>query len=355
MPSFRNSRLLALHQEAGARFVDSHSWDLLANYGDPVAEHHAIRTTVGLAEPAFVAITTVTGRGAADFLARELSGMPEGELADGHGAHAYVTNGLGGILGDPAVYRCGSEYVLLSWADKAHTLFDVLHHKALGSRVIVTDKSRTLQLLSLEGPRAEEVITGLVDGEDAEAIREMDRVRVRRVRLAGVPVLLTRFSFSGEDGFHIILPRDEAPEIWTRLLDATREHEGLPVGADAIESTRVEAGLPSYGREYSSTIVLSDLVRLDDSGPAPTKKLVGLRAKAGIAGPLKTGQVMRGETILGETTSIIHSPTFGQAIAIARLDAGAGSAHAGDEVEVEVEIDGRTHPFIVMDLPFYSR
>ena len=351
MPSFRNSHLLALQQEAGARFVDAHSWDLLTDYGAPVAEHNAIRTTAGLADPAFVAVTKVAGRDAAGFLARQLVGMPAGGLGEGQGTHAYLTNGLGGILADPAVYRFGEEYVLLTWIDKAHTLFHVLHHEALGSGVLVTDESRTLQVLTVEGPRARDVLSQVLGDEDAAEIRDMATLQIRRVRVAGIPVLVTRLSFSGEDGFHLVIPRDESPRIWTPLLEATRSVGGLPVGTDAVNSTRVEAGLPVYGHEYSSTIALSDLIRLGDGDPAPRKKFVGLRAQAGIPGPLTTGLVVRGQEILGETTSIVHSPTFGQTIAIALLD--ASSAAAGDQVEVQV--NGTNQPFILMDLPFYAR
>ncbi|MDR7329780.1 glycine cleavage T C-terminal barrel domain-containing protein [Corynebacterium guangdongense] len=351
MPSFRNSHLLTLQQEAGAHFVGAHSWDLLTDYGDPVAEHHALRTTAGLADPAFVAITKVTGRGAAEFLAARLDGMPAEGLEEGQGTHAYLTNNLGGILADPMVYRCGEAYLLLTWIDKAHSLFHALHHEALGSDVLVTDESGTLQVLAVEGPRALDALLPVLGDEDASAVRDMVTPQIRRAGIAGTAAHITRFSFSGEDGFHLIIPRDESPRIWARLLEAVRSLGGLPVGADAVNSTRVEAGLPVYGHEYSSTIALPDLIRLNDGDPAPRKKLVGLRAKAGIPEPLTTGLVVRGEEILGETTSLVHSPTFGQTIAIAILD--AASAAAGDEVEVQV--NGANQPFILMDLPFYAR
>lgn len=348
MPSMRTTQLFELQKRQGAQFTDKHAWDMLDSFGDPVAEYRAVRTAVGVTEPPFLTFTRIEGKGATPFIHAQLDGMPElseGGLADGEGIQTYLTNGLGGILAVTGTFRTGDEYLVASRFDKNQTLPTLLQDRALGTQVTVTDMAAISEVFSVDGPRALELVTALAPKGDREQIAGMQYLENLNTSLAGVEVRLVRHSGTGEDGFFVATRREDSPEVWQVLVEAASSLGGLPYGWDAATSLRVEDGLPLYGQEFTSNTVLGEVVPL--RGNTPSRQLLGLRAKQPGLLTEFTGLVIRGGSILGEATSLVHSPAFDRMIALMVLD--RGMVKPGELVQVR--LSGQLHDFEVLELP----
>ncbi len=187
----------------------------------------------------------------------------------------------------------------------------------------------------------------------------------------GLPMLIARTGYTGEDGYELLIPNERALTLWDALLAAGESHGLVPAGLAARDTLRLEAGMPLYGHELSLDIVpaqagLGRVVAIDKSDfvgrsglaavvatDAPV--LVGLVSegrRAGRAGyPVLDPSADAGSQVVGEITSGALSPTLGHPIAMAFVS--PSSAAPGTELAVDVR--GTAIPATVTALPFYRR
>jgi aminomethyltransferase len=186
--------------------------------------------------------------------------------------------------------------------------------------------------------------------------------------VAGIPGLVARTGYTGEDGFEVFVETAQTPVLWEALLGAVRSAGGGPVGLGARDTLRLEAGMPLYGNELDLETNpfeagLGRVVKLDKAGDFvgrealqkaarddPSRKLVGLVVEGrGIA---RHGYpVLADERRTGVVTSGTQSPTLGVPIAMAYV--APGDADPGTVVDVEIR--GVRVPARVVALPFYRR
>ena len=248
-------------------------------------------------------------------------------------------------------------------ASNAAAVSDALAERLAGSRAVLDDRSLATALVAIQGPLAERILASITDA----ALSEMVNYSVVEGDVAGVPALIARTGYTGEDGFEIFVDVARAQEIWDALMDAGRPAGLVPVGLGARDTLRLEAGMPLYGNELGpdTTPFEAGLGRVvaftkegDFTGRAalaraseePRKKLVGLVVRGrGIA---RHGyDVFKGDRRIGSVTSGTLSPTLGDAIAMAYVT----PAESEPGTILAVGIRDQQVAAEVVPLPFYRR
>jgi aminomethyltransferase len=363
-PTIHLTPLADAHLALGARMIEFGGWLMPVQYGSILEEHRAVRERVGLFDLSHMGELHVEGPDAGAALASALVSDPP-TLAVGRAQYSMICSETGGIIDDLIVYRLAeARYLVVANAGNAPTVSDALAERLVGFKAVLDDRSLATGLLAVQGPRAIEVLAPLTD-LDLGALRYY---AIAEGTVAGIPALVARTGYTGEDGFEVFAETALTPGLWDVLLEAVRAHGGLPVGLGARDTLRLEAGMPLYGNELDLETNpfeagLGRVVKFGKPGD-----FVGRAALEKVAqdGPLRTlvGLVVEGRGIArhgypvfvgqrwtGTVTSGTQSPTRGVPIAMAFV--APGDAEPGTVVDVEVR--GARVPARVVALPFYRR
>jgi aminomethyltransferase len=361
----RRTPLHDAHVALGATLTDFAGWSMPLRYTSDLAEHHAVRTTAGLFDLSHMGEIGLTGPQAGDALNHALVG-DLAALAIGRAKYSLICAPDGGILDDLVVYRTGfQEFLVVANAANAKLVDGELLTRAADFDAVVTDRSTQFALLALQGPVATEVLGPLTE-VDLGAVKYYAGYPGT---VAGVPVLLARTGYTGEDGYELFCDPRDAPRLWTALLEAGASAGVQSCGLACRDSLRLEAGMPLYGNELDTTTTpyaagLGRSVALDKaefigrdalqaaSQEPPRRVRVGLVAR-GRRAPRHGYPVIdpsTGEQV-GAVTSGAPSPTLGRPIAMAYVD----TRCAEPGTELQVQIRGALEAVEVVSLPFYRR
>ncbi len=369
------SPLHAEHVALGASLTPFAGWDMPLRYTSDLAEHLAVRSAAGLFDLSHMAEIGISGPQAGRFLDVALVGNLGGLRL--HGArYTMICAADGGVLDDLIVYRLAeSEYLVVANAANHEVVLAALRERAVGSAVVVDDRSLSTALVAVQGPRALEVLAATPGLTGADALAAMTYYAVEPVTFDGVEVLAARTGYTGEDGFELFIPAEHAVALWRAVLAAGEPFGLVPAGLAARDSLRLEAGMPLYGHELDTTTTpydagLGRVVRLDkvDEDGAPVafvgraaldarsqapavRTLVGLEGLSRRAGRPGHPVVTAAGVVVGEVTSGAPSPTLGHPVAMAYVSPEV--AEPGTELGVDVR--GRVEPVRVVALPFYRR
>ena len=352
--------LRKLHEELGGKLVPFAGYAMPVQYPAGIkAEHLHCRESASLFDVSHMGQVMLTGDGIDAAVEKLLPGNIV-DLKPGRIRYTMLTNEQGGILDDLMVSRLADNrlFTVVNAACKEQDIG--LMRDALGDSVtVMADRA----LLALQGPKAAEVFESL-----APAALDMTFMEVREdVAVAGVPCLITRSGYTGEDGWEISCPADRAEELARALLD----HPAVePCGLGARDSLRLEAGLCLYGADLDETTtpVEANLTWAiqkarreagDYPGFArirhhlvdgPARLRVGLRPEG--RAPMRAGTPLFAEQeatrSVGEVTSGAHGPSTGCAISMGYV----GTAHAALGTPLWGEVRGKRLAATVSDLPF---
>jgi aminomethyltransferase len=306
----------------------------------------------------------VEGPDAGDALAGAVTTDPR-SLAIGRAHYSMICDPDGGILDDLIVYRLAEDrFLVVANASNAVVVSDALAERFEGRRAILDDRSLATALVAIQGPAALGILAPLTD-LDLEAIRYYG---IAEGSVAGVPGLVARTGYTGEDGFEMFVDADSGVTIWDALTAGGAAAGLVPVGLGARDTLRLEAGMPLYGNELDRNTTpfeagLGRVVKLAKEGgfvgrdalaaaaeAGPSRRLVGLVVRGrGIA---RHGHpVWSGERASGVVTSGTMSPTLGLPIAMAYV----APADSAPGTMVDVEIRDTRAAAEVVPLPFYTR
>ncbi|ARZ67756.1 glycine cleavage system aminomethyltransferase GcvT [Streptomyces sp. HU2014] len=367
----RRTALDALHRTLGATMTDFAGWDMPLRYGSERDEHVAVRTRAGLFDLSHMGEITLTGPQAGQALDFALVGNLSA-LAVGRARYTMICEAGGGILDDLIVYRLAEqEYMVVANASNAQVVLDALTERAAGFETEVRDDRENYALLAVQGPEAPGILKSLTDA-DLDGLKYYAGLPGT---VAGVPALIARTGYTGEDGFELFVAPGDAERLWRALTDAGTDAGLVPCGLSCRDTLRLEAGMPLYGHELTTATTpfdagLGRVVKFDKTtndgdftgrealtaaaeraATNPPRKLVGLIAE-GRRVPRAGFSVVADGAVVGEVTSGAPSPTLGKPIAIAYVDA----AHAAPGTKgVSVDIRGSHEPYEVVALPFYKR
>ncbi|MDN3025003.1 glycine cleavage system aminomethyltransferase GcvT [Streptomyces sp. S.PB5] len=369
----RLTALDALHRSLGATMTDFAGWDMPLRYGSERDEHNAVRTKAGLFDLSHMGEITVTGPQAAALLNFALVGNIA-SVGVGRARYTMICREDGGILDDLIVYRLAeteagsSEYMVVANASNAQVVLDALVERSAGFDAEVRDDRDAYALIAVQGPESPGILKSLTDA-DLDGLKYYAGLPGT---VAGVPALIARTGYTGEDGFELFVQPEHAVELWQALTKAGEGAGLVPCGLSCRDTLRLEAGMPLYGHELSTDLTpfdagLGRVVKFEKDGDfvgrtaleaaaeraasAPPRVLVGLVAE-GRRVPRAGYAVVADGQVIGEVTSGAPSPTLGKPIAMAYVDA----AHsAPGTAGVGVDIRGSHEPYEVVALPFYKR
>ncbi|MFD4470433.1 glycine cleavage system aminomethyltransferase GcvT [Rhodococcus sp. NPDC058505] len=350
--------LHAVHTELGATFAPFGGWEMPVSYAGVVAEHTAVRETVGVFDVSHLGKASVVGPGAAAFVNACLTNDLD-KIGPGQAQYTLCATEAGGVTDDLIAYYVSADEVFLV-PNAANTAAVVAALAAQApDGITVTDLHRDYGVLAVQGPKSPEILAALGLPSDMDYMAFVDAA------FEGQPVRVCRTGYTGEHGYELLPSWEGAEPVFRALLAAVKAAGGEVAGLGARDTLRTEAGYPLHGHELSTDISPLEarcgwaigwrkpafwgreaLTAQKAAGPART--MWGIRALD--RGVLRQGQsVLREGVALGETTSGTFSPTLKVGIALALLDASAGVA-AGDEVTVDVR--GRALRCEVVAPPF---
>ncbi|GGS09989.1 aminomethyltransferase [Streptomyces aureoverticillatus] len=351
--------------------TDFAGWDMPLRYGSERDEHTAVRTRAGLFDLSHMGEITVTGPQAVDLLNYALVGNI-GSVGTGRARYTMICQADGGILDDLIVYRLqDQEFMVVANAGNAQVVLDALTERAAGFDAQVRDDRDAYALIAVQGPESPGILKSVTDA-DLDGLKYYAGLPGT---VAGVPALIARTGYTGEDGFELFVAPEHAEKLWRALTEAGAPAGLVPCGLSCRDTLRLEAGMPLYGHELTTALTpfdagLGRVVKFDKTShaddfvgadalraaaeraeAAPPRKLVGLVAE-GRRVPRAGMSVVADGTVIGEVTSGAPSPTLGKPIAMAYVDA----AHAAPGTPgVGVDIRGTHEPYEVVALPFYKR
>lgn len=364
----RETALRSRHEELGARLIPFAGWLMPVQYSGIIDEHRAVRAAAGLFDLGHMGQVRVTGSDALSFL-QSVTTNDVSVLDAGDAQYSLLPNERGGVIDDIIVYRFPDEpgyFVVVNAANHAKDVAWLLGQRASRSELVVDvrDVSDDLGMVAIQGPHAERIVAALTSLDlDAIGAFEWDRGEI-----AGVPALIARTGYTGEDGFEFYVPQARTANLWDSLLEAGRPHGLVPVGLGARDTLRLEARMPLYGNELADDISpleagLGWAVKLD-KGPfvgrdaiATVKDAGAARRTVGFMLLERAGAARHGYPVeldgqrIGVVTSGAHSPSLGADIGLALIDAPA----AGVGKPLQIVIRGRPVQAEQVKLPFYRR
>jgi aminomethyltransferase len=369
----KKTALNATHRALKAKMVNFGGWDMPVEYpgagGGLIAEHVAVRTGVGLFDVSHMGEIQFRGHGALDAVQR-ITMNDASRLQDGQAQYSALLTPQGTFVDDILVHRLGAnDYLLVVNAGTTEKDYAWIR-KQLGGRsgAHVSDYSGYYSQLAIQGPRALDTLKKLTR-TDLHAIR---KYWFTWGTVAGVPnVLIARTGYTGEDGFEVYIPSDEATSVktWNALLEAGTEFGIRPCGLGARNTLRLEAGMSLYGHEISEEIgvfeaglerwlrlekgdfIGRDALLATQSTGGPARRIVGLEMiETGIARDGYPVLSLDGEPI-GRVTSGSPAPFLKTNVAMALVDA-AATAAGGDLL---VDVRGKRVRARQAPLPFYKR
>ncbi|MEX1263183.1 MAG: aminomethyltransferase family protein [Actinomycetota bacterium] len=336
--------------------LDSEGWYWPKHFGDPVAEHRAIRSDVGVWDASPLRKLAFSGPDAVKAVDRIFTNDMV-SLEVGQVRYTPFCDEKGKMVGECTVFKTADDaFIAVTALDS-----DLDHCRAVagGLSVEIEATTRSLPQLGITGPRSRALLQSLTEA-DVSGLRYF-RFWPEQVEVGGVPCLVSRLSYSGELGYELYCSPDGAEQLWDAVVGAG----ATPFGLAAVETIRIESGLLFIGRDYFQhqtspfDVGLDKLVRLDKArfcgrdalaaeAASPPNRFVTLVVDGAV--PAYGAAVTKGGEQVGTLTSSCESPTLGKVIGLTVLR--SDLARVGERVEVSVE--GGSAPATVAPVPLYD-
>lgn len=317
------------HVEYGGKMVDFAGWQMPVNYGSQMDEHHQVRQDAGMFDVSHMTIVDLKGERVTDFLRYLLANDVAKLKETGKALYSCMLKEDGGVIDDLIVYYMNDSWYRMVVNAGTHDKDMVWINKHAPAFDVDVNERANVAMIAVQGPKAIEKAISVLPLDEVEAVAEMKR-------FFGVDCgewFIGRTGYTGEDGFEIMLPESEAPELWDKLVRAGVK----PCGLGARDTLRLEAGMNLYSADMTeeTSPLISGLgwtiawqpENRDFIGRAAiqqerdqgvTQKIVGLILEG--RGVLRGHQKVVVENVgEGEITSGTFSPTLKQSIALARV------------------------------------
>lgn len=364
MSDLLRTPLFPLYQQyEGVRCIDFGGWELPVQFSGIQKEHEAVRERAGLFDVSHMGEFTVLGEQAETFLQQMMTNDVT-TLVPGQAQYTLMCYPDGGVVDDLLVYKLEDQhYMLVVNASNIDKDWAWLQEHLIPG-VNMTNDSEQTALLALQGPLAVDIIEKVTD-TDVSAIEPFRFVQ--NAEVCGVKLLLSRTGYTGEDGFELYIPADQAATVWNGLMQAGEGHGLVPTGLGARDTLRFEARLPLYGQELSATIspleagvgmfvklnagpFIGHEALLQQKNDGPARKLVGIEVlERGI--PRPHYPIYAEGVQIGEVTTGTQSPTLKRNLGLALID----SKYAALGTPLEIEIRGKKLKAEVVKTPFHKR
>jgi aminomethyltransferase len=363
------------HVQSGAKIVDFGGWEMPLHYGSQIEEHHAVRRDAGMFDVSHMGVVDLRGDRVREFLQSLLANDVGRLKTPGKALYSCMLLPTGGVIDDLIVYFLSDTWfrVVVNAGTRDKDLAWIRRHAA--AFAVTVAEQRDLAMIAIQGPNARQKTLPLLAASQRAAANDL-------APFYGAPFdswFLARTGYTGEDGFEVMLPAQDAARTW----DALRAQGVLPAGLGARDTLRLEAGMNLYGndmdedhhplesglawtvafepagRDFIGREALENLRRtesrelvgllLEERGVLRSHQKVLVTGTAGgpAAGSASTATITGASAapLAGEVTSGTFSPTLNRSIALARVPKTAASG-------VQVEIRGKLHAASIVKPPF---
>ncbi len=359
------------------------------SYTSSVEEHLNVRRNAGVQDLSTMGEVDIKGPGAERLVRRllvnEVQDMEPGQLR-----YSTMCNEVGGVVDDVTVYKFDDEhFMIVTSSGPRLKSYRWISEHAEGSSAYVTDMTAAIALPVVQGPRSRAYLKTVAEEVDLDNLRFF---RFAPGRIGEVEFLISRSGYTGELGYELYTPADQAGVLWEHILKTGREFNLKPYGVEAMQSLRIEKALPLYGPDISEEytpfhVGLSRWIRLEKRDFIGREALlriqeggldrrwVGLTLESEVpaaAGAkvysvgdvatfrevIETGAeagehedaVMPGDRQIGRVTSSAMGHSVGKMLAMAYVE----TAHSWPGNNLIVEVNGRPIPARVAQTPFFD-
>jgi aminomethyltransferase len=364
----RRTSLYANHVALGGRLVPFAGWEMPVQYTGIVDEHQAVRTAAGIFDVSHMGELRLRGEYAAHVVDYLVTNDAK-RLTDGQAMYTCACNERGTILDDLIVYRRTQDDWLVVCNASNREKMSAHFARAAKDHCAFEDQSDATALIALQGPRAFDVLAKL--GAEGQELGSLKPFHFRDAVLGGVRCTSARTGYTGEDGVEIFCGWDDAPALWSALVDAGTPLGLRAVGLGARDTLRLEARLSLYGNDIDETtnpieaglgwvvkVEKGDFIGraalIEIKGRPLPRKLVGFEMTG--RGVARHGYPLRGSAEpeapeIGVCTSGSPGPTVGKSIGLGYLPTAMSEVGA----KFFVDCRGKCVEAIVAKTPFYKR
>ena len=349
--------LYDIHVSQGAKMVDFGGWDMPINYGSQINGHHQVRNDAGMFDVSHMTIVDLKGERVREFLRYLLANNVDRLKDSGKALYTCMLNEDGGVIDDLIVYFISEDFfrMVVNASTREKDLAWINRH-AGNFDVSITERD-DLAMIAVQGPTARAKAHKALGSDIAN---EAELLSAFYIKLFDNNIAVARTGYTGEDGYEIMLPNDQASALWARLA----EQEVMPIGLGARDTLRLEAGMNLYGSDMDETTsplesglgwtvawepaerdFIGRLALEQQKQQGVDKKLVGLvlEEKGGVF--RNHQKVIFNGLEAGEITSGSFSPTLGTSVALARVA-------ANTEEQCKVDIRGKQLTAKILKPPF---
>ena len=359
MTTLLHTPLHSAHLESSAKMVDFGGWHMPVQYEGILAEHKAVREKMGMFDVSHMGEIDFRGPKAIHAMQKLITNDP-GKLTDGRALYTAICYPDGGIVDDCIVYRFSSEHFRIVVNASNIDKDDAFFREHAGKICPIENNSDKFALIAVQGPQTRDLVAKLAGPQTLD----IPAFGFASMNLSGTEVVAARTGYTGEDGYELFVPSDNAQTVWKVL----RENGVTPCGLGARDTLRLEAKLCLYGNDIDANtnpyeaclgwVVKLDhgdfvgreaLVKIKEQGPK--RKLIGFRILGrGIARP--GAEVLdENDNRIGSVTSGSVAPTVGGAVGMGYVE----SHHTSPHTKIKINHRGKSLEAEVVKGPFYNR
>lgn len=361
----KKTPLYDAHVAHGGKIVDFAGWAMPIQYSGVLDEYHAVRTTAGLFDVSHMGRIQVEGVDAISFLQRVTTNDVE-KISPFNSQYSMICNPEGGIKDDIFIYRLADQTFLLCVnASNREKIWEWLQQQydPQNDNIQIEDRSDRMAQLALQGPAAPTILRHEL-GSDLDGLKARQCVTMK---LFETTCLITRTGYTGERGYELYLPSDQALVVWKQLMSIGEPHGLKPAGLGSRDLLRLDMGYFLYGNDLTEEITPVEagaewLVGWDkmsfvghealrrQKAQRPTKRLVAFELLSK-AVPRHGMKLFADGMEIGEIASGNLSPILQKGIGLGFVL----PPYAELGTSFEVEIRGRRVPAQVVKPPFYKK
>ena len=358
--TLKRTPLTDAHAALGAKLVPFAGYLMPVQYAPGItAEHNAVRRHAGLFDVSHMGEFIVRGSGAIDFVTH-VTTNDVAALSVGQAHYSTILNERGTIEDDCLVYRAEDRIMIVVNASNASKDFAHISQHLDRFDATLEDVSDETALLALQGPKAAEILQRLTDA-DLSAVKYY---HFTFGTVAGIDgILISRTGYTGEDGFELYFPNENAVAVWNAILE---KGDVMPAGLGARDTLRLEMGMALYGNDIDDTVTpleanLQWLVKLKKGDFVGRDALVkqkeqGIQRKLIGFTTTERSFPRHGYPVYvnGERSGDVRSGTMSPSLNIPIGTAYLPTAAASPGTSFEIEIRGKRVPAVVEKTPFYK-
>lgn len=359
----KKTKFYEVHKKLGAKLVEFAGYEMPIQYSSIIAEHKAVRSSVGVFDVSHMGEVIVKGDKALEFV-QAITTNDASKLFVGKVQYSAMCYENGGIVDDLLVYRrSDNEFMLVINASNIDKDFEWMQkNNSVGADLY--NESDEYSLLAVQGPNSKKVVEAVCDKP-----LELEYYTFTHTKFHDLDLLVSRTGYTGEHGYEIYFKGSEqdAENLWNALFEAGRDVDIKSVGLGARDSLRLEMGFCLYGNDIDETtnpieaglgwitklkkgefIGKEVIAKVKEEGPK--RKLVAMVANER-AFPRRGYEITVDGEIVGNITSGTVSPIIDKPIALGYVK----TEHADIGTKVNLKIRGKEIPAEIVKLPFIEK